>query len=168
MFKLPNGPASLTVGVLVATSAAATRAQESPDTPADVMVTFLKAFEVHDYKACRSLLLPDATITITRRLQGGSYESRHLSAWDWLDQVGATGVHDIEGFTVTILETSQLEHTHGATATVRFRATGNTGGGLFTNDGFDTGSLLKTTEGWRILHYSSFEDFTWEAPPEGR
>ena len=103
MFKLPYGFTVVAAAGLVAASAAGVRAQESPETPADVMVTFLKAFEVHDYDTCRSLLLPDATITITRRMRGGSYESQHLSAWDWLDQVGGTGVHDIEGFTVNIL-----------------------------------------------------------------
>ncbi len=168
MFKLPYGVTAVAAAGLVAASAASAWAQESPETPADVMVTFLKAFEVHDYNTCRSLLLPDATITITRRIQGGSYESQHLSAWDWLDQVGGGGVHDIEGFTVNILETSSLEHAHGAAATVRFQANGNTGRGLFTNNGFDTGSLIETPEGWRILHYSSFEDFKWEAQPGGR
>ncbi len=168
MFKLPYGFTVVAAAGLLAASAAGVRAQESPEPPADVMVAFLKAFEVYDYDTCRSLLLPDATITITRRIRGGSYESQHLSAWDWLDQVGGTGVHDIEGFTVNILETSSLVHAHGATATVRFQATGNTGGGLFTNNGFDTGSLIKTPDGWRILHYSSFEDFSWEAPPAGR
>lgn len=156
------------VGAAHPDTAGSGRAQTTMRSPVDVMVTFLEAFVDGDYDTCRSLLLPEATITITRRMQGGGYESQHLAASAWLDQVGQTGVHEIEDFTAHVLETMALEHEHGATATVRFRATGNTGRGVFANNGFDTGSLIRTAEGWRILHYSSFEDFSWKANPSGR
>ena len=127
-----------------------------------VMKRFLRAFVSYDYETCRSLLVPDATISITRRYQGGAYQSEHLSAQEWLDQVGETGVKEIEDFSVDIHESAGLEHTHGATAVLRFTATGMTGQGMFVNTGFDTGSLIETPDGWRIIHYSSFEDFRWE------
>ena len=138
-----------------------TWAVEAQTTPKLVMTNFLQAFVAYDYETCRSLLMPGATITITRRYQDGAYQSVHQDAHAWLDEVGATGVKEIEDFSVDILETTELIHDHGATAVVQFISTGMTSQGLFVNNGFDTGSLIETANGWRILHYSSFEHFSW-------
>ena len=129
--------------------------------PEVVMTKFLKAFVAYDYGICRSLLAPGATITITRRYQDGDYQSTHQDARVWLNEVGATGVKEIEDFAVDILETAALVHAHGATVVLRFTATGMASQGMFANKGFDTGSLIETVDGWRILHYSSFEHFSW-------
>jgi len=136
-------------------------AQEAKSAPESVMANFLQAFVDLDYEVCRSFLAPAATITITRRYQDGSYQSSHQDARDWLDEVGATGVKEIKDFKVDILEIIGLEHDHGATVVLRFTATGMTGQGMLVNKGFDTGNLVETANGWRILHYSSFEHFNW-------
>lgn len=135
--------------------------QEVNLTPEMVMTKFLQAFVARDYETCRFLLAPGATITITRRYQQGTYQSQHQDARDWLDEVDAGAVKGIKDFKVDILETAGLVHAHGATAVLRFTSTGMTGRGKFENTGFDTGSLIETADGWRILHYSSFEHFSW-------
>ncbi len=152
--------AASTIFIFVFVTSLNAWAEEKQPTPEVVMVKFLQAFVDYDYATCRSLLVPGATITITRRYQDGAYQSVHQDARVWLDEVGATGVKEVEDFTVDILETAGLRHTHGATAVVRFTATGMTSQGKFVNAGFDTGSLIETVDGWRILHYSSFEHFS--------
>ncbi len=138
-----------------------TWAGETRSAPELVMKTFLRAFVAYDYETCRSLLAPGATIAITRRYRGGPYEHVYQTAGEWLNEVGDSGVKELEDFSVDIHETASLFHEHGATVVVRFTATAGAGGGIFQNLGFDTGSLINTEDGWRIIHYSSFEDFRW-------
>lgn len=137
-------------------------AETAKSGPEETMREFLLAFVAGDYDACHALLAPDATITIKRSYQGGPIETVHQSAAQWLNEVGATGVKEIEGFAANIHESAGLVHEHGAVAVVRFTASGMTGRGAFRNLGFDTGNLVNTPEGWRIVHYSSFEDFRWD------
>lgn len=53
-----------------------------------------------------------------------------------------------------------LDQPHGASVTLKFLASDRMGTAVFTNHGFDTGSLIDTNAGWRILHYSSFKAFS--------
>ena len=136
-------------------------AGDAQSEPELVMKTFLRAFVAYDYETCRSLLAPGATIAITRRYRGGPYEHDYQTAGEWLNEVGDSGVKELVNFSVDIHETASLIHEHGATVVARFTATAGAGGGIFQNLGFDTGSLINTEDGWRIIHYSSFEDFRW-------
>ena len=145
----------------IAALAGAAQAKEPIASPEQVMTKFLKAFVAYDYDTCRALLAPGASIAITRRYRGGPYEHVYQKASDWLNEVGDTGVKELEGFSVDIHETVGLTHEHGATVIARFTATAGAKSGRFENLGFDTGSLINTPDGWRILHYSSFEDFRW-------
>jgi len=134
-------------------------ADEAPRTPEDVMTRFLKAFVAYDYETCRSLLAPGASMAITRRYYGEPYVHVYQDANKWLDEVGESGVKELKDFSVDIHETASLMHGHGATVVLRFTASGGASYGQFQSLGFDTGSLIDTPEGWRILHYSSFEEF---------
>ena len=150
------GLAALMLAVVTVQSA---RANDMHLTPADVMTQFLKAFVAYDYDACRSLLAPGASMAITRRYYGAPFEHVYQDANTWLDEVGDTGIEELKDFSVDIHETASLMHKHGATVVLRFTASGGASYGQFQSLGFDTGSLIETPEGWRILHYSSFEEF---------
>ena len=132
---------------------------EDVPAPEEVMARFLNAFVAYDYDICRSLLAPDATMTIIRRDETDVYEHLIQPADEWLDEVGSSGVKGLDSFSVDILEASTLTHSHGATVTLKFTAKGRAGTYRFESSGFDTGNLVETPDGWRILHYSSFEDF---------
>ncbi|MDJ0761242.1 MAG: nuclear transport factor 2 family protein [Woeseiaceae bacterium] len=146
----------LLVCLVCSVSIAAAGEAESPE---EVMVEFLEAFVAYDYATCLSLLAPGATITIVRRDDSVDYSRSYKSAAQWLQEVGSSGAKDLANFSVSILETSRLDHRHGSVVTVKFAASGNAGVFDFFNYGFDTGNLVKTNEGWRIVHYSSFESF---------
>ncbi len=143
---------------------AGAQADAAGSAPELVMTRFLRAFVAYDYDTCRSLLAPGATISITRSYRGGDYQISQQDARKWLDDVGESGVKQIEGFSVDIHETAALEHVHGATIVLKFTSSGMTGQGQFVNTGFDSGNLVETPDGWRILHYSSFEAFSWSDP----
>ena len=98
-------------------------------------------------------------MAITRRYYGEPYDHVHQDANKWLDHVGDTGIKELNDFSVEIHESASLIHDHGATVVLRFTASGGASYGEFQSLGFDTGSLIETPEGWRILHYSSFEEF---------
>lgn len=132
---------------------------EDDPSPEEVMTTFLNSFVAYDYETCGSLLADDATITIIRREGDDNYEHSFQSAAEWLDKVGESGVKGLDSFTVEIHDTNSLEHQHGAIVMLKFSAKGNAEAYGFLSSGFDTGNLILTTEGWRILHYSSFEEF---------
>jgi len=125
------------------------------------METFLNAFVASDYTTSRSLLADGATISIVRKDGGEDYEHTMQSASEWLESVAATGVKDLDSFTILIQDTTQQRHPHGATVTLKFTARGAGEGFVFANNGFDTGNLIRTENGWRILHYSSFEAFSY-------
>ena len=127
--------------------------------PEGVMTRFLHSFVAYDYETCRSLLAPGATIAIVRRDGGDEYEHSFQPAADWLDGVEKSGVKDLDSFSVEIRDAVTVQHAHGATVIVKFTAAGNTGAYGFASSGFDTGNLIETPDGWRILHYSSFEEF---------
>lgn len=127
--------------------------------PEQVMARFLNSFVAYDYETCRSLLAPEATISIVRRDGEPSYEHSIQPAADWLAQVAASGVKYLDSFSVDIHDVVSLKHDHGATVMLKFSATGHVGSYSFQSSGFDTGNLIETPDGWRILHYSSFEDF---------
>lgn len=136
-------------------------AEPAQSEPELVMRQFIQSFQDYDYDACRALLSPGATVSITRRYPGKPYVSTHQDALIWLGEVGSSGVREVEGFEIEVHETMGLLHDHGATVIVRFTASGMAERGKFSNLGFDTGSLIRTDEGWRIQHYSSFEEFQW-------
>lgn len=129
------------------------------ETPQDVMTTFLQAFVNYDYVLCQSLLAPGATVSIVRS-EGAGFNHAHMPAGEWLREVEHSGVKDLTGFRVEIQQQRELRHRHGATVTLKFVAYGDAGPATFENHGFDTGSLIQTDHGWRILHYSSFESFS--------
>jgi len=145
--------------VICLTSAIATPAHADEVPPEEVMTRFLNAFVAYDYDACRSLLAPDATISIVRRDGEDSYKHSFQSAAEWLDKVGFSGVKNLDSFSAQIHDVSILVHIHGANVVLKFSAEGRAADYRFVSSGFDTGNLIKTSEGWRILHYSSFEEF---------
>ncbi len=128
-------------------------------TPEVVMEHFLTAFVAYDYKTCAELLTNDATISIIRKDGNDKYASSHGSAHDWLSNIESSGVKDLDEFTVEILGTVSQTHHHGSTVTLKFNAKGVAEQFSFISSGFDTGNLVQTEAGWRIRHYSSFEEF---------
>ncbi|MDJ0751428.1 MAG: nuclear transport factor 2 family protein [Woeseiaceae bacterium] len=149
-----------TLVLLVCLACCASIAQASQtQSPEQVMTEFLEAFVDYDYATCLSLLAPGATITIVRSEDSVDYGRSHKTAAEWLGEVRNSGAKDLENFSVSILEASRLDHRHGTTVTLKFTASGNAGPFDFSNYGFDTGNLVRTNDGWRIVHYSSFESF---------
>lgn len=129
------------------------------------MVTFLKAFVDYDYDTCRALLAEGSTITIIRRDGADDYSHSIQSAAEWLNGISESGVKSLDEFSVDIHQLVSLEHQHGTTVTVKFSAKGKAAAFDFTSTGFDTGNVIHTSQGWRILHYSSFENFETQEVP---
>ncbi len=150
---------SIIVVIFVLGSLSGTAFAEDSLSPEQVMVRFIKSFVKYDYDTCRDFLAPGATIAIVRRDGTDEYAHSIQPASDWLERVGKGGVKDLDSFSVDIHDAATLEHHHGTTVVLKFSAKGRAKAYRFKSSGFDTGNLIQTPDGWRILHYSSFENF---------
>ena len=153
--------AILVMLTLAMTPSSVTASVESRSAHEDFIVRFLNAFVAYDYDTCHSLLAADATIATARRYKDGPYRHVFQTKDEWLDSVRESGITGLEDFSVEIHETTSLVHEHGATVMIRFTSSGGSEGRVFRGLGIDTASLIETQDGWRILHYSSFEEFQW-------
>ena len=148
------------LGLLTMSVGSVAETEPYAEPPSEVIKGFLRAFVDFDYDTCRTYLADGATILIVRRQQGGEFETEFLDANLWLDQV-QDSVKMLEDFQIEFFDYATLQNGHGVTVLLKARSTAKAPGGAFTNNETSSTVMIPTEDGWKILQYSMFEDFTW-------